>query len=495
MGVLLPPPYTETEKINRIIERGGKGLTDLDFFALELNDWLKSPLREEQLLGDRYYRGYQDILERERRVIGPDGGLQPVKNLPNNRLVDNQYAKLADQKVNYLLGKPLTIDGRNKGYIAKLWDTLGKGFPQMLHKLGKDAIGGAMGWLYPYYDEKGEFCLKRFPPFEILPFWADDEHTLLDCALRYYRQEVWEGYGRKTVERVELYREDGVYRYIRDGFGLRPDMELGAHSDYFTAAGEDGEVQGYNWERIPLIPFRYNAQEIPLLRRVKGIQDALNLCHSDLANNMQEDKRNTILILREYDGQDLGEFRRNLSELGVVKVRADGGVETLDVQVNGENYRQQIQLLKKALVENGRGFDAKDERMSGNPNQMNIQSMYADIDLDANEMEAQFQGALRELRWFVDRHLKNRTGVDYSKENVRFIFNRDVLINEAEAIQECRNSQGILSRETIVGQHPWVENVEEELRRLEKEEAQALENYEGAFQPQFRENVKDDEKP
>ena len=46
MGVLLPPPYTETEKINRIIEQGGKGLTDLEFFALELNAWLKSPLRE-----------------------------------------------------------------------------------------------------------------------------------------------------------------------------------------------------------------------------------------------------------------------------------------------------------------------------------------------------------------------------------------------------------------------------------------------------------------
>ena len=494
MGVLLPPPYTETERINRIIEQGGKGLTDLEFFALELNAWLKSPLREEQLLGDRYYRGYQDILERERRVIGPDGSLQPVKNLPNNRLVDNQYANLADQKVNYLLGKPLTIDGKNKEYIAKLWDTLGKGFPRMLHRLGKDALCGTMGWLYPYYDEKGKFRLKRFPPFDILPFWADDEHTILDCALRYYRQEVWEGYSKKMVERVELYRQDGLYRYIRDGYSLRPDTELGEYSAYFTVTEASGRAEGYNWERIPLIPFRYNAQEIPLLRRVKSLQDALNLCHSDLANNMQEDKRNTIFVLKEYDGQDLGEFRRNLTELGAVKVRGDGGVETLDVQVNGENYQQQIQLLKKALIENGRGFDAKDERMSGNPNKMNIQSMYADIDLDANEMEVQFQGALQELRWFVDQHLKNRTGVDYSGEDVRFLFNRDVLINETEAIQGCRDSQGILSRETIVGQHPWVEDVEEELKRLEKEEAQALENYGGAFPPQFRENVRNDEK-
>ena len=38
-----------------------------------------------------------------------------------------------------------------------------------------------------------------------------------------------------------------------------------------------------------------------------------------------------------------------------------------------------LSLLKDAIIENARGYDAKDDRMSGNPNQMNIQSMYSDI--------------------------------------------------------------------------------------------------------------------
>ena len=38
---------------------------------------------------------------------------------------------------------------------------------------------------------------------------------------------------------------------------------------------------------------------------------------------MQEDARNTILILKNYDGQDLGEFRHNLATFGAVKVRED----------------------------------------------------------------------------------------------------------------------------------------------------------------------------
>ena len=61
-------------------------------------------------------------------------------------------------------------------------------------------------------------------------------------------------------------------------------------------------------------------------------------------------------------------------------MRDDGGVKTLTVEVNAENYKSILEVFKKALIENARGYDAKDERMSGNPNQMNIQSMYSDID-------------------------------------------------------------------------------------------------------------------
>ena len=38
---------------------------------------------------------------------------------------------------------------------------------------------------------------------------------------------------------------------------------------------------------------------------------------------------------------------------------------------------------------------------------MNIQSMYSDIDLDANGMETEFQAAFEELLWFVNVHLAN----------------------------------------------------------------------------------------
>jgi hypothetical protein len=64
------------------------------------------------------------------------------------------------------------------------------------------------------------------------------------------------------------------------------------------------------------------------------------------------------------------------------------------------------------------------------------------------------------------------------------IFDRDVLINETEAINNCKNSVGILSSETIVKMHPWVSDPEQELKRIkdEQEEAQAADPYRAAFE-------------
>ena len=180
----------------------------------------------------------------------------------------------------------------------------------------------------------------------------------------------------------------------------------------------------------------------------------------------------------------MGEFRYNLSQFGAVKVRDDGGVDTLTVEVNAENYKAILEVFKKALIENAGGYDAKDDRLSGNPNQMNIQSMYSDIDLDANGMETEFQAGFEELLWFINQDFKTKGLGDFEQEDVEVIFDRDILINETEAIDNCSKSMGVISDETIVAQHPWVTDPKKELERVQAEKDEAMkkaQEYSGAF--------------
>ena len=67
---------------------------------------------------------------------------------------------------------------------------------------------------------------------------------------------------------------------------------------------------------------------------------------------------------------------------------------------------------------------------------------------------------------------------DFSGEQVNVIFNRDMLMNETEAIANCQASVGILSDETIVGQHPWVDDAQQETERLKKQREEAQKEYE-----------------
>ncbi len=475
-----------TTKVSNLIMQGAKSrMTDKEFLEREIARWKNSSQRIMQIKGHLYYENEHDILARKRTVIGEGGEIQPVDNLPNNRVIDNQYGKMVNQKANYLLGKAFVIDTKNEQYAELLKKIFNKSFMKTLKNGGKAALNGGIAWIYPYYNDAGELDFRLFPSYEILPFWKDSEHTELDFAVRLYLVEGYEGTQSKIIEKVEVYDLQGIHKFVLEGGILIPDVDTEREVfevPYVTVTDKEGGAAGLNWEKIPLIPLKYNEQEIPLIKKVKTLQDGINVMLSDFENNMQEDSRNTILILKNYDGQDLGEFRRNLATYGAVKVRYDGetkgGVETLEITVNAENYKTILESFKKALIENAMGYDAKDDRLSGNPNQMNIQSMYSDIDLDANDMETELQAAFEEILWFVNIHLANTGQGDFENEAVTILFNRDMMMDEGQIIENIRNSEGILSNETLIAQHPWVQNIEDELKKLERERQKEREEFE-----------------
>lgn len=446
-------------------------IADEDFILGEINRFKASRRRQSMLDGLRYFCGKHDILSRQRTVIGESGEPEAVDNLPNNRVVDNQYAKMVTQKNNYLLGKPFSFRCGNTAYSDALDGVMDKGFRRTLKAVGEDSLNCGIGWLFVYYDDEGRLRFKRLDPFEIIPEWADEEHTELDCAIRVYQvMELTKRFGRlgeRVVEKVEVYTKKGIFYYELDGGRLKPSAPL--FRNYFSAAS-GGECTQWNWERIPLIPFRANAGEIPLIERVKTLQDGLNSIESNFQNIMEEDVRDSVLVLVNYDGEDLASFRKNLAEYGVVPVRTvDGGagdLKSLKLEVNSENYRTILELFKRGIVENAMGYDARDERASGNPNEMNLRSMYSDIDLDANSMETEFQAAFERLLWFVNVHLVNIGAGDFFGEKVDVIFDRDILMNEGEVIDNCVKSVGLISDETIVAMHPWISDPAEELRRM-----------------------------
>lgn len=465
-----------SQLIKNILEAGASSSMSLEeFLAKEIEAWRASPQYMLQRQGVSYYKGDQDILLKQRTAVGEDGDLVVLTNLPNAKVVDNQYAKNVDQKVNYSFANPFTLstDSNNDTYEKELKTLFDIRFRRVLKATARDTFNCGIGYLHPYVNAEGKLKFKRFSALEVLPFWADEDHTELDSFLRVYKQTVYEGRKAKEIEKVEYYTKQGLKRYIYEAGKLTPDVEAGAESVYLTIDGE-----GYNWAEVPLVAFKYNDYELPLIKSAKSLQDGINRILSNFEDNMEEDSRNTIYVIHNYDGTDLGEFRKNLATYGAVKVSsmdgAKGGIDTLTVEVNAENYKSILEIFKEKLTENMKALDAKNQKSSGSPNQMDIQSMYSDLDLDANGVELEFQDSLESLMWFVDTYLMETGKGDFTQEYVKFTFNRKLPVNESQTITDCMNSSMLLSKRTLLENHPYVDNVEDELKRIEEEQKEAL---------------------
>ena len=451
------------------IIKGNAGISDKEFVRRELQRFMNSKERKNIVTGRKYYEGDHDIKQKKRTmaientaIANSDNNEIPL-NLPNNQLVDNKFDDLVDQKVNYLFGNPLEV----KTDDSTLVELLGKQFHRQLLNVAKDAYIGGKGYLYPYIAETGELVFRRMKPENVIPYWHDEEHSKIDAFIYFYDMDQYHLLEKThTVQYVEFYKPDGVSYYIYDNGSLRVNADKET-TNYIAYEGKT-----YNWPSVPLLVFKANSIEQPLINRVKSLQDALNEMYSMFLDRLQEDPRETLIVLRNYDGTDLAEFKRMLAKYGAVKVRDDGGIDTLTIEVNAGNYDFITQALKRSIIENGRGFDAKDDRMANNPNQMNISSMYSDIDLDANQIEVEFQATLEQLVEFYRayRGISNAT----APKDVEFIFNRMTPVNEGEVINNCKASIGILSNETIVANHPWTGNTAEELERLQQERLQMM---------------------
>ncbi|MEK4712253.1 phage portal protein [Sporosarcina sp. FSL K6-5500] len=464
-----PFSKTETEKINKIVETGAKNVVGDEAIILhEVQEWEKSKLRNLMLVGQRYYVNDNDILERKRMVVGEGGQLEEAKNIANKKIVHGFIRKMVDQKVGYLLSLPFTARTDNELYQKALSSYFNKSFYRMFQNVGKEAINKGKAWIHTYYDEQGDFKMKRIPSEEIIPLWKDSDHTELAAVIRSYEIEMWVGKEKATVKKIEVWDLTGVYRYVMEKGKLILDVDEGGYSPHVLV--EDGEnAERVNWQRIPFVCFKYNDEELPIINFVKSIIDDYDLQKSDNANNIEDLPSGGIYVVKNYDGVDLGEFRRNLSVFRAAKVAGDGGLDYISTKIDTEAFKVHMDMQRKDLYELGRGVDTQSETLGNDKSGIALRFLYADLDMDANIIATEFQASLEQLKWFIDQDIANRGGQDYSDENVDFILNRDIIINESEVIENASKSASQISDETIIANHPWVTDVQEELKRIEKQ--------------------------
>lgn len=421
-----------------------------------------------------YIKEFMMSTKRKRMLEGEEYFLAENKTKLNHAFMSN----MVEEKVQYLLGNDITIKCEDNKCSDRLLEMLGSDFQYNLQTMAYEASNKGIAWSQVYVDEKGLLKLMPIPSEQICPIWVDRRNIELEALMRIYDVETYEGTHKKMVTHVELYEDFGVTYYLYEEEKLVLDAEKYLEiPDHVEKAGhyiKNGEQVYFG--TIPFIWVKNNRFETNDLQVIKTLIDDYNVKREEVSELLNE-CRNFIYSIRNYFGDtDNDDIVSMLQEKRRIFVDDDGGVEiltpTIDITAAETHYKQ----LKEDITMFGKGVQRQDKDMGNAPSGIALKFMYSGLDLKCNGLEREFKFGFNRLIELVNAYLFNFKEV--IDQHVEIIFNRDITINQSEAITDAKNSMGVISKKTIIANHPWVSDLQLELEQVEAEEP-TLESYTG----------------
>ena len=420
---------------------------------------------------ERYYKNETDVLFRKKDGNGKGGENRDVNPLRNadNRIPRNFHGLIVNQKAAYMFTAPPIFDVGNKKSNDRIAEALGDEYRKNCMDLCINAANAGVGWIH-YWDGDGGFEWAVVDSRQIIPVFDKSLKCRLMGVFRVY-ESMDEGTGDAYV----------VYEYWTEtecqAFRRRVSDTVDAGLMYYEmfANPENGEmipVYGHGFGEVPFIPFYNNNIHGDDLKNIKPLIDVYDKVFSGFINDL-EDVQELIFVLSGYGGTDLNGFLQDLKKYKAIKLddAEHTGVSTLNIEIPIEARKSVLEAARKAIFEQGQGFDPQPENF-GNQSGEALKFMYSLLEMKAGLTETEFQMGFAKLARAICKF--------YGLECVKVIqtWTRTCIKNDVETAQICRDSVGIVSKKTILKNHPFVEDCEKEMEQLEKEEKESQEKAE-----------------
>jgi len=406
--------------------------------------------------GEEYYRGNNTLIcERQKYYYDTTYQKQmcdPYK--ANHKLPSGFFKKIVDQKVQYLLGNGLFSEHKDK-----LNDLTGD-IDEYLIDLGTTASKKSLAWSHLFIDD-GNKKVFQVPTEQIIAIYNSKGELAL--VIRFYittevmdgefielhMAEIWDAETVETWIKVEdKYQRESVEPHV-------------IKSVNFNGATVEQESNAFGY--VPYIPLYNNKEHDSDLKNIIDFIDIYDITNSDFANNI-DDMQDAYYIIKNFQGQDLEEFLSQLKKDKVVQVGEDGDVDSKQMVIPTEARTKFLDMTHKNIFEFSMSVDTKNAS-GGSLTNVAIKSMYADLDLKTDQFEMQVKKHLNKLLWIIDPNLEP----DWT-------FERSLIINEAELLKANVGQKGSISEKTRLDNHAWVQDTEEEMELMEKEQEEMLDS-------------------
>lgn len=395
-----------------------------------------------------YYYKPQVKIEDEVILVGNN----IVHKRKNNGIYVNYFKQLVTQKIDYLLAGAVTVDESLINLQIDVND--------LLDNVMLNASLDSITWTYLYIDPiTNKIQWAIVPDAEIIPFY-DSYGKILEQLIRYYPISDKE-------TRIEIWTKNDVTFFTIDDKNI---ISTEARCHYQVESVYNGEVEDIQYKSfgfIPFIPCYNNKDKTSDSADIECLITVYNDICTGFIDNIKKFQE-AILKLTNYTGtqESLREFLDNVNKNGIVGMPEGGDLEQMAVDIPVEARTTLLTILKEAIYNIGRGMNP-DQLGDGNITNVVIKARYQQLSFKSSDCE-------KRIRVFYTQ-LINVLNMFYSTSvSNELTFNSSMLVNESEVIKDCVASVGIISRETIVKNHPWTDDLTLEMARLEKEDAEEV---------------------
>lgn len=420
----------------------------------------------EMATADKYYNEENvEILKRLMWFYNSEGIKQQDIFRSNNQIPASFYKKITLQEVQYLLGNGITIDDKIK-------EKLGKNFDTFLNKAGLDARIKGRTFVYFYLDKKGQPQFKNFKGDECIPFY-DEKDGKIKAIIRFFQISA----DRPIY--IELYEIDGITEYVLNGTIIKEEKPKLPYKIKVKKDIMGEEYFGENWSDLPIaIYYGKSNHRTTLTVALKNKIDLYDIILSDFGNNL-EDNNDVYWVLKNYQGQDLGEFLADYKQYKVIMAEGSdegGGAEAKTVETPYQARQTALTILRQQIYEDSMSLDMK-TLTGGSLTNVAINSAKTDLDLKTDEFEM-------ETLDFIDRliALYSEYEAIELKEKPKFI--RRTITNDTEIIDNIYKMREDIDLKTSLRLNPYIDDDEVEgiVEQLDKENETIYNNIKGERQ-------------
>lgn len=382
-------------------------------------------------------------------------------DLANNKLMINHAEYITDFATAYFMGNPIKYtfpEEENRTDDDSLLQAFRKAnITQVDTELARDLSIFGIGIEYVYQDKEGNTKSTNLDPRTA--FLIVDDTVEENSLLGVHRIKKRDINNKEIGEVIKAITDNTVYTYEFKNNVLNLINE---------------EVNIFN--QVSMIEYWNKVNQKGDFESVVSLINAYNLLQSDRVNDKEQYVDSLLVLYGTLAGDNSEEklkTARELKRLGLLELSEGDKVEYLSKTF----HEADVELLKKSIIEDihkiSKVPNLTDENFAGNSSGVAMKYKLLGLEQLAQTKEEYYRIGLKE-RIKLYANILNIKMISIDVDNIEMTFIRSLPVNELEIAQLITYLNNVVSQKTLLSLLPFVEDVDNEIERVEEQKQNNL---------------------